>query len=185
MIEIYNYKINVESTMKAPISAADVAGLYRGKQSSVSEPVTDRFVDDALTIVSRAFIPYPEVRRTIEQCDEDFFNDGPFNKISKLLTCVQKAGSSEMITWVILAAVDSFRAGSIDMGDGQAAAYSVRSLAGEKGKPGFVQLFTFKHEFKVFFWQIVAQQVHINERSGDFQPSAGESQHLSPKGATL
>jgi len=54
-----------------------------------------------------------------------------------------------MIKWVILGAIDAFRAGAIDSADGSVSdGFSVRALAGDKGRPGFVQLLVNKYDFK-------------------------------------
>ena len=42
----------MEINLQTTLPALEVAGSYRGKQSTVSEPVTDRYVDDAITVVS-------------------------------------------------------------------------------------------------------------------------------------
>ena len=96
-------------------------------------------------------LPHPEVRQALEQCDDLYFNDGPLNKLSKLLTCVQKAGSSDLIKWVILGAIDAYHAGVIDQFDGSSSdSFSVRSLAGDnKGKIGFIQVLAYKYECKM------------------------------------
>ena len=95
-------------------------------------------------------LPHPEVRQALEQCDDLYFNDGPLNKLSKLLTCVQKAGSSDMIKWVILGAIDAYHAGVIDQFDGSSSdSFSVRSMAGDKGKIGFIQVLAYKYECKM------------------------------------
>ena len=97
-------------------------------------------------------LPHPEVRQALEQCDDDYFNDGPLNKLSKLLTCVQKAGSSDLIKWVILGAIDAYHAGVIDQFDGSSSdSFSVRSLAGDNryGKIGFIQVLAYKYECKM------------------------------------
>ena len=53
IIEIYNFKVNMESNLQTTMTALELADSYRDNQSSGSEPVTDRYVDDAITVVSR------------------------------------------------------------------------------------------------------------------------------------
>jgi len=64
MVEIYNYKVSVERSLGTSLSAADIAQSYRGRQSSASEVVTDSFVDNAITVVSR-HLSFTQRRRSL------------------------------------------------------------------------------------------------------------------------
>ena len=70
MLEVWNFR----ASQPSPPSAKELAELYteKGNMSSTSEPVTDSFVDNAVTIMSRAVAKYPEARAVLEDADHDF-----------------------------------------------------------------------------------------------------------------
>ena len=138
MLEVWNFRASLPN----PISAKDLAKLYaeKGKMSSKSDPVTDSFIDNCVTVMSRVVALFPEVRAELEAADDEYNMRGPLHEISKLLSCVQKSSSGDLIKWTILGIHDQFRCGMIPK-----EGISVRGLAGTKGEKGFIDLMHFRH----------------------------------------
>ena len=70
MLEVWNFR----ASQPSPPSAKELAALYteKGNMSSKSEPVSDAFVDNTVTVMSRAVAKYPEVRAVLEDAVNDF-----------------------------------------------------------------------------------------------------------------
>ena len=123
--------------------------------------MSDSFVDNTLTIMTRAIIPFPEVRAALELVEDQFF-PGPLSHTSKMLGCVQKAGTPQLIRWAFLSVIDACRTGDIPL-----EGISERALKGHKGTPGLVEVFNFKYECKQFMlgsWLEHMLQMASNER---------------------
>ena len=85
---------------------------YRGKLAKASEQVTDSFVDNTLTIMTRAIMIYPDVKEELEAVEDQFF-PGPLSAIQKLLAVVQKATSAPVIPWCFFSIFDMTRSGAL------------------------------------------------------------------------
>ena len=125
------------------LACLSVALRYAGKLSAKSEAVTAAFVDNTVTIMSRAIIPNPDIKEALEALGNDYGFDGPLTHISKMLVCVQKACSHELVRWVFFSVIDLFRCGDLP-----AEGVSERALRGMKGQAGLVEIFCFKHACK-------------------------------------
>ena len=113
---------------------------YAGKLSASSEKVTDSFVDNAVTIMTRVIVPNTDIKKSMEALDNDFGFYGPLCQMSKLLACAQKASTPELIRWTFFNIIDLYRSGELP-GEG----ISERALRGHKGQTGLVDLFNYKH----------------------------------------
>ena len=112
MVEVWNNKIDYES-VHGKASVAQIAELYKGALSKESEPVTESFVDNTITIMQRAILPSRRIQIAIEDCDDMYGINGPFNRQNKLLACVQKSPNAASIEWCILSIIDAFRSKDI------------------------------------------------------------------------
>ena len=107
--------------------------------------MTDGFVDNTVTIMTRALIPNPDLRAALEVLDDKYAFTGPLCHISKMLVCVQKSSTPELVRWTLFMAIDLFESGEMP-----AEGISERALRGAKGVVGHVEVWCFKHACKVF-----------------------------------
>ena len=141
MVETWNFK----AAYPTPLSNKELAALYAPHLSKKSEPVTDTFVDNTVTSMSRAVIPFPDVRQELEGADDDYGIKGPLADISKLLVCVQKNSTPSLIRWTILAIHDQAKAGYIPR-----EGVSLRALQGTKGEKGLIDQMQSRYHAKEF-----------------------------------
>ncbi len=96
-------------------SAAKIAECY--KNYVKNEAITDGFVDNALTVWSRALV-LPRVNQAIQRLEHSYQTASPLNEVTRMHTIVQKCGkSTDNIVWVFESIEDGFRRGYIDHGD--------------------------------------------------------------------
>ena len=72
---------------------------YADRLSQSSGNVRDAFVHNTITILTRAIIPNPDLRDTLEKLEDGAVSVGPFSHISKMLVCAQTAGTAVLILW--------------------------------------------------------------------------------------
>ena len=141
LFEVELFRRQKEATLGTKLSAAALARLYSEKVqwSPGNEPFSDSWIDEALTAFTRALCN-DRVRNVIAWCDEAFGHSSPFNSVYKMSAVIKRAGTPEKIEWVYLGITDAIRAGLLNCDD-----FSVRSLVGQGGTRGLVDLFTMKH----------------------------------------
>ena len=93
--------------------------------------------------MTRVIVPNSDIKESLEALDNDFGFHGPLCQMSKLMACVHKASTPELIRWTFFHVIDLFRSGELP-----AEGISERALRGHKGTPGLVELFNFKHACK-------------------------------------
>ena len=107
MVEVWNFYARTEEKL----SSKDLADSYRENLSATSEAVTDSFIDNTKTIMSRAVLPLEDVRMGIEELENNHGREWALGEISKMLAVVEKAQSQKRIRWCFLAIFDAFKAG--------------------------------------------------------------------------
>ena len=125
VVEINLYKERMERTQGKTYSAQMLCELYNKsmKRAECQDEVSITFVDNALTLWSRAFV-HKEVLQAVQRCDEEYGHKTVFDHVTKLITIVYKAKVPENMLWCFLAIEDNFRYGIIS-------GMSVRDLQGK------------------------------------------------------
>ena len=131
-------------------SAANLAAMYAAnvQQSPGSEPLSDAFIDNALTVYNRA-LSIAVVKDVVTQMDSDHGHSSPFNSVYKMYAIVKRAGDASKITWCFLAIVDLVKAKLLGPAD-----VTVRSLQGTANAKGLVDLLLFKATMKDFLLEM-------------------------------
>ena len=137
--------MDLKARTTGKITAAQCATLYRENLtlSATSEPITDNFVDNALTISSR-LLSIPVVRTALLGLDEAHELNNPLDGITKLHTIITKAKDDHSIEWATLLIIDFFQSGALKSDQ-----VGLRALQGasEKGRgKGLVELMLYKRE---------------------------------------
>ena len=135
--EIARFKTMAEQDMGRPLSASDVASVYRARASTCGgETFSPGFVDNALTVFDRA-LKLPEVRNMITQMEDLHGSASPFNSITKLYAIVKRAkpptstmSPDEALLWLFGWVTDLVLSGAFTPED-----LTVRVLSGEQAKP--------------------------------------------------
>jgi hypothetical protein len=132
-------------------SAANLAAMFAAnvQQSPGTEPLSDAFIDNALTVYNRA-LNIPVVKDAVLQMDTDHGHASPFNSVYKMHAIVRRAGDSAKITWCFLSIVDCIKAKLLGPAD-----VTVRSLAGNATSKGLVDLLLFKLTMKDYLFEMM------------------------------
>ena len=107
MTEVWNFKVGCEEKT----TAKELATMYRGLLSSGREEVSDSFIDNTQTIMTRAISPHPDVQAEIESLENEHGRNAPLSEIGKMLVVAEQGKSSDSIRWCFLAIFDAFRRG--------------------------------------------------------------------------
>lgn len=142
LFEVEMFRQKKEAQLGAKTSAGTLAKMYSDnvKFCPGSDPLSAAFIDEALTVFSRA-LSISTVRDAVAWCDEAFSHSSPFNSVYKMSAIIKRAGTPDKIEWVFLGIVDLVRRGSLAKED-----ITFRALTGVSGSKGLVDLLVLKRQ---------------------------------------
>jgi hypothetical protein len=148
LFEVEMFRQKKEAHLGQKVSAAALAKMYSDnvKFCPGSDPLSAAFIDEALTVFSRA-LSISTVRDAVAWCDEAFSHSSPFNSVYKMAAIIKRAGTPDKIEWVFLGIVDWVRRGSLAKED-----ITFRALSGVSGSRGLVDLLVLKRQMLQHFF---------------------------------
>lgn len=151
LFEVEMFRQKKEASL-GKMSAAALAKLYSDNVqfSPGSDPLSAAFIDEALTVFSRA-LSISSVKDAVAWCDEAFSHNSPFNSVYKMSAVIKRAGSPDKIEWGFLAIVDCVRRGLLAKED-----ITFRALTGVGGSKGLVDLLVLNRRMLQHLLQVTA-----------------------------
>lgn len=154
LFEVEMFRQKKEAAL-GKMSAAALAKMYADNVqfSPGSDPLSAAFIDEALTVFSRA-LSISSVREAVAWCDEEFSHNSPFNSVYKMSAIIKRAGAPDKIEWCFLGIVDCVQRGLLAKDD-----ITFRSLTGGSGSKGLVDLLVLKRAMLQHFLQEVVPKM--------------------------
>ena len=160
--DVVGFKVDTEKSMGGKLSSAAVAKKYAAnvKYARTSTPVSDSFVDSALTIHKRIF-SVPTANDVLVYADEYFTikSEHPFSSVYVLQAiidrCPERDGHVKLV-WAMEGLLDSFLNGFINKSH-----LSVASL--KDARQSYVQVLHFKMAVRDWFLEtFINEVVHLD-----------------------
>ena len=160
--DVVGFKVDTEKSMGGKLSSAAVAKKYAAnvKYARTSTPVSDSFVDSALTIHKRIF-SVPAANDVLVYADEYFTikSEHPFSSVYVLQAiidrCPERDGNVKLV-WAMEGLLDSFLNGFINKSH-----LSVASL--KDARQSYVQVLHFKMAVRDWFLEtFINEVVHLD-----------------------
>ena len=117
--DIAGFKIDKEEELKVVLSSEKIATMYKTKMKFArsSEPVSDSFVDTAITTYKR-ILGNPVNQEILSYCDEHFVGTNhPFNSIYALQAVCDRASTAIRISFALEGLVDHYLMEFINLGE--------------------------------------------------------------------
>ena len=122
--DVVGFKDSKEKELQKTLSALAVAKMFedRMKYARSSERIKDSFVDSAVTIFKRV-LSVQAANHWLEWCEQNLMEKSPWKSVYALQALVDRAQTTDRITWALWGLTDYWRMEYLDLG-----AFSIAKL---------------------------------------------------------
>ena len=157
--ELVHYRAVRERAHGSQAAKAVAEAYSTGVRRASGEPLTQSFVDSAMTIHGRMLCD-ERIASTLLLAEETFGLETPFNGVTKLQAIVSKAGSTEKITWAVEWLFHARERGEHNCSLRDLTGWPPSSPVAGKvlvaGKTGLLEILNCKHDLKEYLPEFLA-----------------------------